>query len=204
MNISLIRIPKTGSTTLFRNLPVGSPDYPCLSADHIIRAEYEAHGHPHDYITMVRDPLQIYCSNFYFLKNRMNIQKVRPDYKPAPKMVLADHMNPIKAANGIEQYLVTAPTNDFITRYFSGALPDDFVFIGETNHMAESLALLSAITGLPTRYVWENKNPKRPSTLQPYWVPKGVGIAFKKRNEQEYELYAKSVERFNALKAKWL
>jgi hypothetical protein len=204
-NLAFVRIPKTGSTTLLQSLK-GLTEHPCIETQHQTIATMELHGHAHEYFTIVRDPLQQYISCYYFVKNSMNKRTV---YRPldAPDLgfgPLGGHQLAIASTNGLAEYLLNAPIDDFTSKYLSGTLPADMVVVGEVTEMGASLALISAVTGISTHLAWENRNPARQATLQPYYVDPAVVAAFKVRNAGEYELYAKGVEHFNALKAKWL
>lgn len=203
-NLAFVKIPKTGTQTIEDSLRPVFVENPCLTSMHLTVEQFSSHGHAHDFITMVRDPLQQYISAYYYTKNKMNAAAIGAPPTDGRPRVLREHRLVISATASLEEYLLNAPVDDFLVKYTAGTTMDDFIFVGETNHMDESLALLTAVTGIPTHSEWANRNPKRPMTLQPYWVPADVEAAFKARNAGEYEVYAKGVERFESLKAKWL
>ena len=202
-NVALIRVPKSGSTTLLRNLQRARNDHPCITHQHRPVSFFAEHGHAHDFITMVRDPLQQAVSCYYYVRNVANAQRMRDPNGQANLGVLAEHRI-LSEGMTLDEYLFTAPANDFAGKYFETAQPSDFAVVGVTNEMAASLALVTAITGIPTQERWDNKNPARPETLQPYYVDPAVAAEFKTRNAIEYDLYNKGVEHFEFLKAKWL
>lgn len=201
-NLAFVKIPKTGTQTVEASLDHKAN--PCLLRAHLTVADFAKHKHGHDFMTMVRDPLQLYISAFYYIKNKKHAEKSGHKPSDGRPRVLQHHGKVIDAVATLEEYLLNAPANDFLSLYTAGTQLSDFIFVGETNHMDESLALLGKILGVTTKHLWKNKNPKRPNTLQPYWVSADVATAFKARNSGEYEVYAKGMERFDALKAKWL
>jgi hypothetical protein len=205
-NLALIRVPKCGSTTLAHSLrPLfKSDDYPCLAPTHNTVGLFLSHDHPHDFVSMVRDPLQLYCSAYYYVRNVAAQGGFYDNLVQGLRKVVLEEHTKIALDTTLEEYLVSAPENDFMTVFFEGIEPKDFLFLGEVNQMQTSLDLFTRITGIPTNYEWANKNPNRPETLQPYWADPSVVSVFKKRNEQEYEVYAKSIEHFNHLKSTWL
>lgn len=201
MNLAHIRIPKSGSTTIANNLDQIRNQHPCLSRVHFSTAYFEGHGHSHDYIGMVRDPIQQYISAYYYIKN-IRAQNVVAEGNR--KNVLPELAAVVDATNSLNDYLLNAPINDFAVRYFGVIQPSDFFFIGTVNEMEASLAVLGAMAGFSPINVWSNKNPARPQTLQPYWVPNDIAQQFMARNELEYEMYFKGLEKFNQLKGQYL
>jgi hypothetical protein len=152
---------------------------------------------------MVRDPLQQAASCYYYIRNLSNAQAIKNQNGERNLGVLANHRLITETAT-LDEYLLTAPADDFAVKYFDGMQPSEFAVVGETNEMDTSLALITAVTGIKTHSLWENRNPARPATLQPYYVDPVVAAEFEARNAGEYDLYYKGIEHFNALKAKWL
>lgn len=206
MNKAFIRVPKTGTTSLINGIreAVDSPSHPCLTRAHDLATTLLAHDHGHDFITMMRDPLQTSASCYYFVKNRLNIEEFDPSVKAGGRSgVLTVHADLIETGVTLEEYLLQSPANDFFGKFFGPLQPADCAFVGSVDDMVTSFKLLTAITGIPSTWRWSNKNPKRPATLQPYYVSPEVTAAFKERNALEYELYTKGLEQFAALKKRY-
>lgn len=206
-NFAMVKVPKTGTTTVvfgYQDL-WKSEEHPCLSSAHwTISMWGERHGdHSHDFFTWVRDPLQMYCSSYYFLKNRIHRIEHASKSVEEDKHPLYEHSLMLQDITSLEEYLLEAPANDFMPKYFGGSDLKDYVFVGKTEEMSTSLQIFTKITGLPIKDEWRNKNPKRPETLQPYYVPADVAAKFKKRNYQEYEAHAKGLELFEAFKRRY-
>jgi len=206
-NLAVVRIPKTGTVSLLTGmLPLMVSDqYPCVTNLHKTTDYFNRHPHDHDFITMVRDPLQQYISCYYFLKNRAHIAETgRHIHVDGRDGTLRTQRKAVEASTSLEDYLSNTVVGDFAERYFGKVAPESFMFVGETNQMEASIAVLSKMLNMPMQVHWENRNPKRPTTLQPYYVAPSVAAAFKARNASEYDLYERSVAHFNTLKATWL
>lgn len=203
-NIALIRVPKSGSSTIMHSIGGLDDSRPCVIREHETVDYFNLHGHSHDFITTVRDPLQQYVSCYYYVRNVHNRFVFENPLEPFANPGSLFQHRLVALDTSLNDYLMAAPSNDFAAKFFCGAYPSDFAVIGETNQMDATLAVITAVTGISTTPTWMNKNPARPATLQPYYVDPAVAAAFKIRNAGEYDLYYKGLEHFNALKAKWL
>jgi len=154
--------------------------------------EFSVHGHHHDFITLARDPLQLQCSAYYFLKPRVN----QPDLPPAAYKYHPITIEMLQNGCTLEEFLTSHPADQFMAKYWAGSDPRDFLWVGNQAEMGASLALLKSLTGLDIPDVPVNVGPHTGR----YEVPRDVESVFQRRNQGEYEMYNKAIEKFESLK----
>lgn len=192
---TFIRIPKSGSTSMMASI---SQVYPYSDNRHLTVSEILEDGKDHKFYTVIRDPLQQYCSMYYFLKNRED-----EVYNPDNFMLIpfVEHMDIIKQTNSLNEYLVNCPENAFLGKYLSGISPLNLESIGHLDHMDDTRKIFNIMLKLPIAPVWLKKNP---CVNGRYFVEKNIIIKFLKRNELEYDLYRQGYEYFNNLRKSYL
>ena len=186
---TFIRIPKSGSTSLMVSIGASDPNF---NHRHRTVKEILQDGKDHKFYTMVRDPLEQYCSMYYYAKDMIGL-----DIKENPMMeAFIDHVEAVKKYPDLEEYLLHAPPNAFLEKYLSGLNPEELVCVGRLDRFEESLELITKIIGIPTLNVWLKRNYKN----IPYTVSESTKSIFIKNNEHEYMLYNKSLLYFNKLR----
>ena len=189
MNLAFIRVPKTGSSVLAAGLE--SQQAGCLSIHHMTAVEFSTHPHSHDFITLARDPLQMQCSAYYYLKPRVH----QPDLPPAAYKYHPTTIEMLQSNCTLEEFLTEHPGDQFMAKYWAGEDPRDFLWVGLQTAMGKSLAVLESLTGLVVENVYVNLG----TNTGVYVVPREVEQVFRSRNRGEYEMYAKAVEKFETL-----
>ena len=189
MSLAFIRVPKTGSTVIASQIQALND--PCLTDRHVTAAEFAAHGHPHEFITLARDPLQMQCSAYYYLKPRVR----QPDLPPAAYKYDPLTIQMLQNNCTLDEFLTEHPGDQFMAKYWAGEDPRNFLWVGLQTAMGESLGILESLTGLAL----ENRYINMGTHSGVYVVPDAVEQVFRARNQGEYEMYAKAVEKFETL-----
>jgi len=198
---TFIRIPKSGSTSVMASISKISDNY---EKRHLTVKEILLDGQEHKFFTMIRNPIQQSVSMYYQSKTYVD-QNL--DYSDTPQPMLPpfiEHMNVIRQTDGLEEYLLSAPTNAFLGKYLSGMDPLDLAVVGHVDFMEKTRALFNASMGFSVNPFWLKKNPLREKDF--YGVSHATTLKFKSRNELEYSLYYKSLDVFNDAKCpigKW-
>lgn len=168
------------------------------------------HEHDHTYITFVRDPLQTYISFYHFVtRHHINLYKHRtPQDMANMHLIWGEHGglqedgNPDMPVIGkpkatLKDFLDNCETNQMFGYYYAPHGPEEIDFVGHTKEMDKSYDLLNAITGINPPKKWINVNPNKPVN-QDYQIDYDVE-SFKKRNELDYEMYYRGLERYKQL-----
>lgn len=205
--IGFIHVPKTGGLGLAQHWKSQGITW-CgkhQSLDTLIK-----HEHDHTYITFVRDPLQTYISFYYFVtRHRINLYKHHtPQDMANMHLIWGEHGgiqedgNPDMHVGGkvkasLNEFLENCEPNQMFGYYFSPHGPEEIDFVGYTKEMDKSYDLLAATTGIVAPKKWTNINPNK-KIDEEYMVNIDLD-AFKKRNELDYEMYYRGLERYNKL-----
>lgn len=188
MNSVFLRIPKSGSTSILASILRVQPNFDSRhkTVDEI--------GKNHKFFTMIRPPLQQYCSTYYFLKN---IDQNVYDEKNFMLTPFIEHMNVINQVNTIEEYLLNCPKNAFLTKYLCGLSPYDLESVGHVDYMHETRQIFHVMYNFPILDIWARKNPDK---MDNYVVSFSIEEQFKLRNEVEYDLYCQALDHFLTFK----
>lgn len=199
---TFLRIPKSGTTTIVESINKKYGDFPIKHAtvDQLLEMQQGL-----QFFTMIRDPLQQYCSMYYHYKAMIddpeypaNLYNARgnPKYDP-------DQLESVLKSNTLEEYLLNSPQNAFLGKFLCGLSPYSLICVGHVDHMDDTYKLFNKILDLPITPGWLRRNPNRKDN-NPYTVDNSILEQFKKRNEVEYDLYAQSYEHFNKLRERYL
>ena len=186
-----IRVPKTGSSVLAFQLQSNKTE--CLTDRHVTAQEFATHEHPHEFITQARDPLQLQVSAYYFLLPRVFQHS---DLPPAAYGYAPQTIEMLQNRCTLEEFLTEHPGNQFMAKYWEGTDPREFLWVGLQSEMDVSIDMLNKLTTLNIENMYINVGP----TAGPYNVPPAVEEVFRYRNQAEYEMYAKAVEKFKSLR----
>ena len=195
-----VRVPKTGSHTLAYYLPqqtkyytYGIYHYPYVVLDSFI-PECK-------WITFGRDPFQLYCSFYFFMQHRINVNATT-------NPIAYTHHNDknielLTNKVSIEEFLIECPKGQFLNYFWLPMQPNDFDFVGITEDMDRSLHVFNKMFNLDVKNNIHNNNPSK-KVNEKYVLGKGVEAKFRKENAYEFELYELAKEKFNNLCDTWL
>lgn len=205
--IGFVHVPKTGGLTLVEHLRSTGTVW-CgkhQSLDTLMK-----HEHDHTYLTFVRDPFQTYVSFYYFVtRNKINLYWHRTPQDTSNMHLiwgedggLQEDGNPGIPVVGspqvtIQEFLDNCEPNQMFGYFYAPHGPEIIDFVGYTKEMEKSYKLLEIITGISAPKKWKNINPKKPVN-QDYQIDYDVE-SFKKRNELDYEMYYRGLERYKKL-----
>ena len=204
-DLAFVRVPKTGSTSLMQSLfPVISETSGevCLSGVHVPASFYAMHPHPHRLITLVRDPLQMYCSFYWFMKIRL----AKKDFK-TPLAINPAHLENMALLNSgadLGTFLRECPPNQLFPFYYDTIPVSEYFYVGTVDDMKTSMTLLNRMTGIDTSksMVASNVNGAKPSSGE-YPVSAETRSIFESRNAQEYSMHELALTRYSELKAEY-
>jgi hypothetical protein len=197
INVAFIRVPKCGTTSLALTLGVmhdaGIINL-CSGTGLKTATVLEQHAHAHQYVTMIRDPLQQYLSYYHYL---CKINADGKDISLGPQHIRT-YMPLALSSPTQEDFLRDVPKNIMFRHFYSPLVKADFAYIGVVEQMARSNDLLQAIIGW--RHVTNldiNVNPDKPigqdytTTYDP--------VLFAAQCAQDYTYYNAGLDRFNTL-----
>lgn len=196
-----IRVPKTGSHLMSYYLidntkyyTYGLFHYPYVVLESFVPADC-------NWITVARDPFQLYCSFYFFMQNRVHNLH-------APTNPIAYTHNNEKNMElftnnvSVEEFLTECPKGQFLPYFWLPLQPNDFDFVGITEDMDKSLYVFNKMFNLDVKNNVYNNNPSK-KVNEKYILAKGIEEKFRKDNALEFELYELAKEKFNNLFEIW-
>lgn len=231
MKIAFVRVPKTASSAIIQeNIYNMCPGVLNLKSDgkcyisHKFKFHYEGgkyciffnnfsqhvassvynnlENHDHLFYTQVRDPYDVACSLYFFLKN--GGEKRGEPVSIIGSNVDADHHNARLIARGasVNEFLENMMHNQTYVHYYDDLNIKDFDCIGISSNIEKTKKLFEKIfnTKINTRITNNNPNKK---INEPYNF-KFTRKDFKKLNDHEYKIFYDGVEKFNNLCNKYL
>lgn len=216
--IAYVRVPKTASlnfnleprmfsgTNIYRieNDEESSLSFDDISdiaynTNHLSSSFYKERTDLKYFYTQVRDPYDVACSLYFFLKREGPYSRI------VGSNIEIDEYNSLLVYNtdDINYYLENLIPNSNYGHYFDALNPSDFDCVGYSNDLGKTVDLLRKVFNLqkvgPTNY---NTNPDR-FVGEPYSFD-FTKKDFMKKNELEYELYYDALNKFNNLCKKYL
>lgn len=216
-NIAFVRVPKTAGTFLNIHLIPEKHKYKNkygnnhLSVSQIKKIVDE--NTP--FFTLVRDPYNRACSEYFFIKRMIVVSELNPDdeknIKHVANRIMANMgskiyyhktFNIYRNSMSLEDYL--EDYNNFQTYpfYYDTMLPKDFDLIGITENMRKTVALLKSAYNIKCGD--GDINPNLIKRYGPDYETSYSRSDFKSKNEIEYEIYDQSLIKFNSLCSKYL
>jgi hypothetical protein len=219
--VGFVYVPKTGGTYISINsIPhkyfgkkyreSGKPGDMHMPASRVI----DIVGTSTPLFTMLREPYDRTCSEYYFIKNRTDvsvshlnwdisdIKKIKFIAKRSGNimnsMLYYEKTYNIYANNmSVEDYLEWSSHNPTYPFYFDVRSPKQFDAVGVTEEIDKTKMLLMSMYGMSSGKGEYNKNEKK-SLGDPYHT-KYPRSLFKKNNPSEYELYFEGKKKFEEL-----
>lgn len=197
INVAFIRVPKCATTSLAITLDVmhqcGVINL-CSGPGLKTAAVLEQHAHVHQYVTMIREPLQLYISYYWYLK-RLNADGKDIAVGPAH---IRNNMPLVLASATQEDWLRDCPKNMMFKHFYDPLTKTDFAYIGVVAQMDRSNDLLNAIIGFRHMTTMDiNVNPDKPLS-EPYTTTYDPDL-FATQCAQDYAYYNAGLDRFNTL-----
>lgn len=194
--LNYVRVPKTGSYLISTNL-FNDPNYIIRGTYHLPYVVMSKFQKPYAWITFARDPLQMYCSFYYFMYKRVNTD----GFYTNPLSYThnnAKNIELLKNKVSLEEFLMECPPGQFLPYFWSPMTPDEFDFVGITDNMSESLAVFNKMFGSNIPNVYLNHNSSKPVT-EKYQLTPDVIKKFQNINAKEFELFEQAKIKFAKL-----
>lgn len=216
--IGFVCVPKTGGTYLSVNsVPRGYVDDPSDSPlkVHMPASQVQSiveGGTP--IFTMIRDPYDRACSEYYFLKSKATASIEDFTWNAVTKAKLEPMANSVSEITGykdffektcviydndmsVEDYLEWTIDNPTYPFYYDTLEPKDFSLVGILEDMPKSISLLKSMYGINAGDGDFNRNSDKP-VGEPY-ITNFSRSDFKSRNDIEYMMYQQGLERFQEI-----
>lgn len=229
--IAFVKVPKTASSAIYQgNSPEFcdgfsdlNDDYSCYikhslpfhygnktnycawerSEQSICSSAYKKlHDHDHVFFTQVRDPYDIACSLYFFLKRGM-------EKSGAPTFIIssnidADYHNSKIIAKGasINDFLENMKHNQTYTHYYDEIKIEDFDCVGLSTEIDKTKLLLKNIFNVNVETHITNVNPNKKVSQQ--YSFEFSRKDFEKLNEKEYFIFNNGINKFKKLCNKYL
>lgn len=164
--------------------------------------------------TMVRDPYDRACSEYYFIKRKIDasIHHLKWNFTDPRKLeflgkraevimgtpIFADKLYFIlRDSFTVEDYLEWSTDHLTYPSYYDSATPKDFDIVGVTESMSQSIELLNKMYGMSAGGGDNNENADK-EIGRPY-VTNYPRAEFEKKNPIEYEMYYEGKKKFAEL-----
>lgn len=162
--------------------------------EHYPSSFFQNHEHDHMFFTMVRDPYDRACSEFFYSKKILREYHKNGMYDEVKKS-----FSYILFMN-IDDYLENFFNQNFddssvYSYYFDSKNINDFDFVGQTEEMTKTISLIKTAYGIEVPNIYKNRNPDRPKEYN----FKYSRFDFMKKHSIDYEIYGDGVKRFNEL-----
>lgn len=160
------------------------------------------HDHDHFFYTQVRDPYDMACSLYFFLKRKSAETKL-----PASIIgsnVDADYHNSklIMGGASINEFLENMKHNQTYTHYYDFLDIEDFDCVGQSSDFEKTKNLLEVMFNINIKTHITNVNPNK-NINEPYNFNFNQKM-FELLNQQEYEIFNRGIKKINALVKKYL
>ena len=192
--IGYLRVPKTGSTALAHALITQRGGDVCRGVNHWVASSFIGHNHGHEWATMIRNPMQVSVSYFYFLQRRLAEGRSNPlMHDPQNKgnlMLMAREAT-------VEEWLDESPANQAFSYYYEDLDPSTFMFVGNCDDMERSNRLAKAVLGLSIPDEPANVNDIK--RVEEQYDPCYSELDFMNRNAADYDAYYAARDRYYQL-----
>jgi hypothetical protein len=219
-NFGFVYVPRTGGTFLsnwetkiFSNQKKQTSEYSLRMIHLTVSRLLEINGEDTKIFTIVRDPYDQACSEYFYIKNRVDVlcSKLKLDVKNKKHLeVIAksaknftgnphyeNHVRKIFEKDlSLEEFLEQRENDCVYSFYFDIKTPKDFNFVGMTENMDTTLSLAKKIFNIELGK--GNKNSGRGNTNEPYKTGYSRKL-FQEKNLNDYSLYYEGKERFEEL-----
>lgn len=196
-SVAYVTIPKTGTTAIGGLLLRQRAQSVCLPSRHTPMREYERHEHQHTaFVTYTRDPVDIYCSLYYFVHRPEGalLQGTVLDQLP----LIKQNVTIAQESADVNVFLDNCVPNAFQSDMWGDREPEEFDFIGDSARPHESAEALSGFLGIEyTPRPLRNVNPM--AIGRTYRVPKSVRARFEGRCAGDVELHLRAQARATQL-----
>lgn len=184
----------TQEHTSYNNIPKRYCRFPNPNQHVSVSTYRKLHSHTHVFYTQVRDPYDVACSLYFFLK------RVGEGSRIAGSNVDADFYNAklISDKASVEEFLENMCHNTTYTHYYDELDIKDFDCVGFTNSIGKTSLLVNKIFNINTQpLVNANVNPTK--IKGDFYNFKFSRRQFKKLNEQEYKIFYDGLQKFESL-----
>jgi hypothetical protein len=222
-NLAFVYIPKTSGTYLnikiipedksygnnYRTSSIpGAFHMPASRVEEIV-------GNDADFFTVVRDPYDRTCSEYYFFKQQVDevLSKVNHSIEISdPKVIkiLSVRAGKIMSMKSFEDkmyniYMNKMTVEDYLDwstgyptypQFYDTKTPKDFDLVGVTEDIEKTKRLLSERYGINSGSGLSNRNPSK-KIGEPYKT-KYLRSDFKRKNSIEYDLYYEGLDKFHS------
>lgn len=181
--IAYIAIPKTGTSSIFEQLSMPTICTSRNQTRHVPAVATLDHDHAHALVTFIREPLQLYCSFYNFMKWRID-----NGFIGSPMQMFhanAENVALIQSGATLAEFLLQCPVGQFYPYFIRPLTAQDFNFIGSVERFEESISAFNAMFNLSLDVVHYNEGQQS----SPYVVSDEVVAAFKSRQSEEYVVY---------------
>jgi hypothetical protein len=184
--ITYLRVPKTGSTVLAGTLSGNNITY---CGGHVLPARLAGCDHTHEYVTMIREPMQTRASLYYaYLREPAMFANIPGNDRDRPL---------VSSGASLEQFLA-ASHDETYGKFFESLDIASFTFVGQAEQMARSFLLLHAVLNIRlVGPLQANVNPNKMVAV-PY-TTNYDRKQFERDNPKDYIAYRAGLARFSAL-----
>jgi hypothetical protein len=221
-NLAFVYVPKTGGT--FLNIPIipgykrlgpkNSPRMVHMPCSKILNLTQDQNI---NLFTLVRDPYDLACSEYFFLKEKINynLRYFNINAEKSVSSELASRFvakltgNPsyyeklmkIYLENySVSEYLEYIEKNPIYPYYYDVLTPKNFDCVGLTEEMDTTIKILYNMYEIEAGNGSFNKNKKK--DVGKKYNFKYSRNNFLNKNKKDYEIYYEGIEKFNLLKDK--
>ncbi len=197
---AFVHVPKTGGAGIKRSID----KFLCRddNNEHLPVSYFDQHNHNHIFFTIIRDPYDRTCSEYFFIKRQLqgNVIDVSPWPEETKKQFskILTHSIDYFLENFIQQNY----NGSIYSHYFDSKNIQDFDFVGDINNMDKSIFIFNKMFEINIKKIQGNINPKH-KVGQPYNF-KYSRNDFIKKYKKDYEIYEVGKEKFKRLEKKYL
>jgi hypothetical protein len=194
-NIAFIRVPRSGAAPLVKVLQreeKAGRITVCSGYDPERATVLQAHGHTHQYVTVIREPLQLYIGWYHLLRARA--ETGMPMWFPAAQVT----SDLAVASPTVEDFLTNCVKNQMFRYFYTPLVKADFAYIGVYEQLERSFALLQAVAGYrndsPLAEAF-NAKAQHGTVYATTYDP----VLFRAQCAQDYAYYDAGLDRFDTL-----
>jgi hypothetical protein len=185
MDLIFVHVPKTGGTFLHLIDLVPNPMiWPHEPISKLIT--YKENKNKKTF-TMVRDPYDISCSEYYFFKKEFGFKTKNPSHEYHAKLIHKEKMS-------VEEYLENKIKNSIYPYYYDVLTPKNFDCVGITEEMDTTIQLLEKMFGIRCGIGKPNNNKFK--KIKDSYETKFSRKKFYEQNDIDYNFFLEGKDRF--------